>query len=152
LIRHAKSSWKELGLSDYERPLNERGRRNLPLMAAHFAQDVCIDHIITSGAKRALVTAKAFAKAVQCDLHVNDALYDASEHNLLMVIEQAIEAYDRVVIVGHNPSLTLVAEYLTGEYVGNIPTAGVFGMELVLPLTEGSAKKIYWEYPKKYGY
>ena len=63
LIRHAKSSWDEPGLSDFERPLNERGRRDAPRMAEKLkGRGAVIEHILSSTARRAVRTAEAFAK------------------------------------------------------------------------------------------
>ena len=62
LIRHAKSSWDEPGISDFDRPLNERGKKDAPIMAKRVKEKAIeLDHLISSPAKRAKKTAKYFA-------------------------------------------------------------------------------------------
>ena len=64
VLRHAKSSWKDIGLRDFDRPLNKRGKKDAPRMGQFLAeQDLTPDQIITSAATRARLTAEAVASS-----------------------------------------------------------------------------------------
>ena len=63
MVRHAKSSWEEQGVSDFDRPLNNRGKRDAPEMAQRLKKrNIPIDHFISSPAKRAKKTSELFAE------------------------------------------------------------------------------------------
>ena len=80
LVRHAKSSWSDPSLSDFDRPLNERGNRDAPKMARWFFENIQETPILfTSPANRALSTAKYFAKEFSpTKLNIVDDLYHAN--------------------------------------------------------------------------
>ena len=80
LVRHAKSSWDTPGINDFDRPLNERGKKDAPEMAKRIAEKITIDHFVSSPAKRARRTAKYFAEAFDQkkeDIKLVDELYAA---------------------------------------------------------------------------
>src|SRR5687768_14565502 len=93
LVRHAKSSWDDISLSDFDRPLNDRGKKNAPEMAERLSnKDVPIDAFISSPAKRAKKTAEVFAKAYKHDKEdviLVPSLYEAQPENFLKAIEDA---------------------------------------------------------------
>ncbi|WP_457599595.1 SixA phosphatase family protein, partial [Hydrogenimonas sp.] len=132
LVRHAKSSWDDPTLSDFERPLNERGKRDAPIMGEHLAKlGVHPDLILSSPAKRAKKSAKIFAEALGYDperIEYLSSIYEASPQTLLYIVCQLPEKAKRVMLVGHNPSLTLLANQLGDIAIDNIPTAGVVGI------------------------
>ena len=152
LLRHAKSSWKDSSLSDYERPLNKRGSANAPMMAQRFKKKHCkLDVIITSGALRAQTTASVFADILSChNLHVNDSIYGASLLELLNLLHVNFKRYDHVMIVGHNPDLTELSNYLSNHYIENIPTCGMVALKFdAKKIRKHSLQLQFFDYPKK---
>ena len=129
LIRHAKSSWKESSLDDRERPLNRRGERDAPEMGARLARRRWRpDQIVSSPAVRALTTARMIAKKLdyaRSDIVVEERLYGASVVELLDVIRKADESATRLMLFGHNPGLTELANHLGPREIPNLPTCGV---------------------------
>ena len=130
LVRHAKSSWDETGLSDSERPLNERGKKDAPEMAGRLRKrGVKVDHFISSPAERAFRTARYFAKefdAKKDDIQVEKALYGALASQFEQVVAAFKDKYRTVFLFSHNPGITDYANTLTTVQTDNIPTCGVF--------------------------
>ena len=125
LLRHAKSSWKEPALSDFERPLNDRGRKAAELIGKFIAkQNVTIDLVICSPAVRARQTIELALKAARRspELRFDQRVYEASPTQLLEIISQIEDDRKSVLLVGHNPGM----EELLGLMVGveqHMPTA-----------------------------
>ena len=132
LLRHAKSSWDDPALSDFDRPLNERGKREAPLMGEHLAKlGVKPDLIVASPAKRAKKTAKIVAEKLGYDVERivwKEGIYEASPQSLLYLVCSLPAEAKRVMLVGHNPGFTMLADMLGDIAVDNIPTAGVVGI------------------------
>lgn len=139
LIRHAKSDWNAVARSDFERPLNRRGERDGPRMAAWLAaQSDPASWIWSSDAVRARATARfvaeGFAGAVVVAEH---RLYDASPEQLLEVIRETPEESPAVAVVAHNPGMTYLVNLLAGrEVTANLPTFGVARFEVPAPWDE----------------
>lgn len=133
LIRHAKSSWKDISLSDRERPLNKRGKRDAPAMGRQLKlRGLEPDLIISSPAVRAHKTARKIAKAVGYDpdrILMSETIYMAGVDGLLEVLQNLDEKARRVYLIGHNPDLTDTANRLTGAAIDNIPTCGVVSVK-----------------------
>lgn len=155
LIRHAKSSWDDPYLDDFERPLNQRGTRDLPKMAARFRSKYAdVNYFIASPANRALTTAKAFAEGKENTLMVDKSLYHASYRNMISTLRQVANKLDQIALVGHNPGLTgLCNHLLRDEYIDNIPTTGIVVLSLPIKswneISAKSASLIEFDYPKK---
>lgn len=151
IARHAKSSWDDMSLSDFERPLNKRGKRDVPFMA-HILKEKGIspDLILSSPAKRAKKTAKKYHETLGGELRFDERIYEASPMTLLYLVQEAFEKADSLMIVGHNPGFTALNDMLSDKSIYNIPTAGVVGIifEEVVALHKG--KQFFFEYPKKY--
>lgn len=132
LVRHAKSSWKDAG-PDHDRPLNKRGTRDAPEMGRRMAKrGVTPELIITSTAARAVATAQAIAEAVGYPrerIVENDRLYGAGPLDWVEIIRGVTDRVRRTMVVGHNPTITEVANRLMGSPVDNIPTCGVVTLE-----------------------
>ncbi len=129
LLRHAKSSWKELSLSDKKRPLNKRGKHDAPLMAELFAHEgIRPDIILSSDAKRAYDTARIVADRLDVPLKQQPHLYEADLSALTRIVEEAFARYDDVMIVGHNPTLTFAVDRWSDLSIANLPTAGLVGI------------------------
>lgn len=133
LIRHAKSSWSDPALDDFDRPLNKRGKRDGPDMAIRLTEKkIYPDLILSSSAKRAKKTAQYFAKESSYkkeNIIFYDQLYLGSLHSYLAVLGENIEKANTLFLVGHNFTITDLAEHLTQHYFDNLPTAAVVGVE-----------------------
>jgi phosphohistidine phosphatase len=129
LIRHAKSSWDYPGLADRERPLNSRGLRDAPFMAKLLCKKgVQPGAIFTSPAVRAMTTATFFKNELDVDAEdffLRDELYESGAGEVVRFIAMLPEDLDTVLIFGHNPTFTNVANKFTANYIGNIPTCGI---------------------------
>ncbi len=132
VLRHAKSSWANNDLSDYERPLNKRGQRDAPRMGRLLCDEELVpDLIITSSAKRALSTAEAVALACDYDQEIQYTrhFYLADSEDYLERLQQLDDAYERVMIVGHNPGMEHLVALLTGAWE-TMPTAAIAHLSL----------------------
>lgn len=116
LVRHAKSDWGAAGLSDHERPLNDRGRRDAPVMAAALAETgFRPDRLLSSTAVRARATAEWFARALHVALETMPELYGASVPELWDAVAAATG--QNLLIVAHDPGLSELASDLAGRPV-----------------------------------
>ena len=159
LVRHAKSSWDNSEMKDFDRPLNERGKKDAPRMAKLLRhRNVAPHRMITSPANRALSTCHAFAKVFDFDEKkiVNESrLYHAGPDTLLKVLSALPERNgdDIVFIFGHNPGITEFANDLLNVSIDNIPTSGVVEATLAIDqwkdISMGCGKLVAFEYPKK---
>lgn len=130
LLRHAKSSWKDLSQPDAERPLNNRGKRNAPEMGLRFAKRYPdVDYVlISSPARRAISTARLFAEAAgyaQENITVDDRVYLADVTVLNDIAAAFDDTWQHVVLVGHNPGFTDFVNKATKHFIENLPTAGI---------------------------
>lgn len=156
LIRHAKSSWDAPGLPDRDRPLADRGRRDVAKMGSRLAKrGVKPDLILSSPAIRALATAQAIAKALDCKakgIIENDRLYAGEADDLLDVIQRLDDTLARVMLVGHNPELSELAHHFSAE-ITHLPTCAIaqFSFEVKSWSAVGKAKpaQVLLSYPKK---
>jgi phosphohistidine phosphatase len=126
ISRHAKSSWDNASLTDFERPLNHRGHKDAPEMAekiqaAGFRPDV----LISSPANRALTTAKYYAKTFGLPVAEVKKLYHGMPEDYLSVIQEQVDEDHTVMLFGHNPGITYIANLIEPGVTDNIPTAGV---------------------------
>lgn len=127
LMRHAKSSWDDQRLTDFERPLNERGVRAAPLVGRHLKRlRIAPGLVLSSPAERARQTAALVAEAAGFDAPVryDERIYEASAARLLEVVSQVEEGVDEVMLVGHNPGMEELLALLAGES-RRMPTAAV---------------------------
>ena len=118
LLRHAKSSWDDANLSDYERPLNNRGKQNASTMGNLLKKENLLpDLIISSTAKRANKTANIIAKKSGYDKKIFESkvLYGATADDYTSVIHDINNEYKTILLVGHNPTIEEVLERIIGE-------------------------------------
>lgn len=156
LVRHAKSSWAEAGLSDFDRPLNERGKRDAPEMARRIAErGLNIDLLLSSTAKRARKTASIFAETLSIDpsrLQLIQELYLASTHDFVRAIESIDDQYHSVIIFSHNPGITEFANSLTSVRIDDMPTCAVYALNSHSPSWKNFMKSdksfLFFDYPK----
>lgn len=158
IMRHAKSSWDDPGLNDYERPLNKRGKHDAPLMGdIFFKLGIKPDLIISSGAKRAITTARIVAEKLDYPLKKiteEKKIYSESERGILKIINDLDNKYEQVMLLGHNPVFTGLVNWLSDYGLSNLPTAAMVGISFDADdwkaITPGMGKVIHYEYPKKY--
>jgi len=156
LIRHAKSSWDQPGLSDFDRPLNERGKKDAPAMAKRVKEKgIEVDHFISSPARRARKTAKYFAEAFgykKDDVQLVEELYGATPSEFLQAVRGIDDRYHTVALFSHNPGITDFASSLTNVRVDDMPTCAVFALQVETDSWKEfmNAEKnfLFFEYPK----
>jgi len=130
--RHAKSSWAEVGQPDVERPLNERGMKDAPVMAERLSRAGFIPQVIlSSSAVRALQTARAFASQFSIEVQVVPSLYHAAPDAYLDALRMVSSDVQVAAVFGHNPGMSYIGELIPPGQVHHVPTCG-------LMLAEGS--------------
>lgn len=157
-IRHAKSSWDDTTLSDHDRPLNARGKRDAPRMANRLrGMDVVPDGILTSSAKRAKQTAKTFREALGVskeNVIVREELYHAWPDAIEAQVRQLPDSWQTVLVFGHNPGFTELANRLINhQFIGNVPTCGITAASIELKswasFELAAATRVAYLYPKQ---
>ncbi|PZP49500.1 MAG: phosphohistidine phosphatase [Pseudopedobacter saltans] len=156
LVRHAKSSWDNPSLKDFDRPLNERGKKDVITMSERLAsRNVHPDLLIASPARRTLTTAKAFAKTLEIkaeEIVLVPSLYQALPAEFFRVIKNIDNSKNCVLMFTHNTGLTDFANELTNVHIDNIPTCGIFAVKADIANWRDFAKsnKQFWffDYPK----
>ena len=124
LVRHAKSDWGSPSLDDHDRPLNARGMRDAPALARRLADSgLRPDAILASTALRARTTAEFFGAALGIAPEPDPDLYGAPASALLAAA--AARGVDAVVVIAHDPGMTVLAERLSGGGIGHMPTCAV---------------------------
>lgn len=156
LVRHAKSSWDDPVLADFDRPLNERGKQDAPRMAARLLdRKVKIDAFLTSPAKRARKTAAFFAEAWHLpkdQLLLIPDLYHAEPEAFYQTIANAPAKAGTIALFSHNPGITSFANLLTTVTVDDMPTCAIFAVKADIQQWSEfrNATKEFWffDYPK----
>ena len=136
ILRHAKSSWSDESLTDHDRPLKARGKRDAPRMGRLLREEGLIpDHIITSTARRARDTANLVAEVAGYHGEIEETrdFYHAPPRAYVEHLQTLPAAVERVLVVGHNPGMEELVELLTG--VGRrFPTAAL--AHVALPVAD----------------
>lgn len=155
IIRHAKSSWKDESLNDFDRPLNKRGKSNAKLMGSKLKnKKVTPDIIISSPALRAKTTAEIIAKEVEYknEIIFDDDIYESSPDILHKILTAIDNKNSTIFLFGHNPELNMLVDTYV-KHNENIVTCGVieieFDCEKWADVNEKNARLISFEYPKK---
>lgn len=158
IIRHAKSSWDNPGQPDFERGLNDRGKRDAPRMGKRLKEKEIHPHVmLSSPAKRAYATAKRIAKVLNYpkkSIKTESQLYHAGEDVLLSSVQSINDKHEIAFLFGHNPGLTEFVNALaeTDPGIDNIPTCGIVAFKLAVDswkqVTWHSAKLAFFDYPK----
>lgn len=158
LVRHAKSSQAEEGESDFNRDLNERAFTDIPIMAKVMKKrNVKPELIISSDAKRTTETTKLLIK--ELDLNsvkttFSNKLYLTSVADYIKKIRKVDSEYNELMVVGHNPTITDLANELTGSFIDNMPTTGM----VTILFKDNSWKAVgtikgkmaHFDFPKKF--
>lgn len=156
LIRHAKSSWNHPGLSDADRPLNERGESDLPAAARRLAErNFHPAQMVTSPAVRARTTAAGLLQGCGLPaslLEEEPDLYLADIDTWLALIHRWPDDHEEISACGHNPGITYLVESLSGQSIGNLPTCGiaeiVFDLGSWKEISPGQGRLTWLDFPK----
>jgi len=156
IVRHAKSSWDLSTPNDFDRPLNDRGKKDAPAAAKRLVKkNVEIDAFISSPAKRARKTAKHFIKEYnrgKDEIILVAELYQAHAASFYDVIRNLDDSYNNVAIFSHNPGVTDFVNTLTEVHIDNMPTCGIFAVKCDIDRWADfkDAAKQFWffDYPK----
>jgi len=158
IIRHAKSSWDDTAVADYDRGLNDRGKQDAPRMGKRLKEkEIRPDLLLSSPAKRALSTAKRIAEVLNYpkkNIKTDHQLYHASEDKMLAVINDINDKHDTVFLFGHNPGLTDFVNTImeTEVNIENVPTCGVIAVKFRVnswkDVSWATGKLIFFDYPK----
>jgi phosphohistidine phosphatase len=133
-MRHGKSSWKDDKLSDHERPLKKRGKKDSKRMAKVMSSnDLIPDLILSSSAERAKETVEIIVENLEYKNKIvySDELYMGEPQDFIKVLTALKDDYNTVLIVGHNPGLEAYLQIIDGE-IEALPTAGLGQLVLVI--------------------
>lgn len=157
LVRHAKSSWADFSVKDFDRPLNDRGKKDAPAMAKRLVdKNISIDAFISSPAKRARKTAELFLKEFnekKDKIILFEELYLASSPIFLDVISKTDDTFTTIAVFSHNEGITDFANSLTGTRIDDMPTCSIFAVKADIKHWSDfkEAEKEFWffDFPKK---
>ena len=156
LIRHAKSSWADTSLSDFDRPLNERGKTDAPEMAQRLVnRQLKLDCFLTSTANRAKQTCNYFAaafKKTEGSIIFKQELYLAPPQQFYKCITDMNNAFESVAVFAHNPGITEFANSLTNTRIDDMPTCSIFAIKMKEKSWKNFAKAekefFFFDFPK----
>ena len=156
LVRHAKSSREYPELSDFERPLNTRGRKEAPAIATRLRKaDIKPDLLISSPATRAMTTARLFAEELNMHLDeivLNPHIYEASAWTLLHIVRSLPPQHMDVMLFGHNPGISHFAHDLAECPFDEMATSAAVRIELPARgwslIQPGSGKVLRYDAPR----
>ena len=156
LVRHAKSSWKEEGVHDMDRPLKGRGVRDAYNTSQWLReQGDRPEFIISSPATRALHTALIFSRNLEysfSDILIDQQIYHASTKDLLQLVRNLSDDYSSVMLCGHNPTITDFVNRCIDHRIDNVPTTGVACLKFEEEEWKNIDKKaelVFFDYPKR---
>lgn len=155
IIRHAKSDWAKEELKDFDRPLNDRGKRNAPMMAKRLlSREARPDFVVCSPARRTRETCQYFLMEfplAETKITYEESIYEASLSALLNAIEKIPSTSNEAFFIGHNYGVSQLVEYLTEEQVA-MPTCAIASIDLYIDdwnqITANCGKLIHYDYPK----
>ena len=156
LIRHGKSAWDQPFLADHERPLAERGLRDVPKMGERLLKrGVNPSLFLTSSATRAVQTAKLIASVFnypEKNIISIENLYHATPEVILKYLKMQKDKFDLILIFGHNPGFNELIDRLGGN-IDNLPTSGQYGFKFDTDhwaeISEENASFWFVDFPKK---
>lgn len=154
-IRHAKAV-DEGRDKDRARELSNKGKEDAKFMALRLLKlDVKPDVIFSSDAKRCEQTAKRFGEILKFKgkVALKSELYEPNLDEFLKFIQSIDDKFNEIFIISHNPTITKICEFLSDSSIDNIPTGGIFCLEVgcfFKDIKEGCARALFFDYPKKY--
>ena len=156
LIRHAKSSWDDFSIKDFDRPLNDRGKRDAPRMAKRLLdKKVELDAFVSSPAKRAKRTAELFAKEYNRkkeEIIFHEELYLASPASFRQVITGTDDSFNTIAVFSHNNGITEFANTLSEVRVDDMPTCAMYALKIDIKewsdFRTAEKQFFFFDYPK----
>lgn len=147
-----------MSLADIDRPLNKRGKRDAPFMADKcYTKGYIPQRLISSKAKRASTTAEIFRKTMGIGSKMftyENSLYHAPEDTYISVCFGLEDEVDSVMMFGHNPGITYLANSVSEKYIDNVPTCGVLVIDAKIKswsdLDFSNSKLVDFLYPKMF--
>jgi len=137
LVRHAKSSWADMGQRDFDRPLNKRGLRDAPEMGRRLRKrNARPEIILCSPAQRTRQTLDLLIKEIGGTLDIVrfvESIYEASDETLLNLVQSLPESCASAMLIGHNPSIGWLANQLSDVRIDRMPTCAIATLELAAP-------------------
>ena len=157
IVRHAKSSWDYENISDLDRPLKSKGIISACEMARRMkSKNILPSLIITSPANRALHTAIIFARVIELSFNqfrIDPEIYGSDVDDLYRMIKSLDNEFHSVMIFGHNPEFTNLANFFAREPIDEVPTCGVvsifFNTDKWQEISKDKVTKVYFDFPKK---
>lgn len=155
IMRHAKSSWDFSGLSDHQRPLNERGQMDTPRMAKELeVRGIIPELILSSDSKRTRETYDLLGPRLHSVPVIFTAeLYHANATQMLQLIKKQSNV-KTIMLLAHNPGVTDLVYSLCRINPDNIPTAGIacvsFNCERLSEIEKGNGELEYYIFPKQF--
>ena len=127
LVRHAKSNLNQPLVSDHERILNQSGKNEAQLIGQYLSNNQYIpSHIISSTATRTLETAHIIIERLKLTnkIETQSLIYNSAAEKILNLIHNINNKFECVMLVGHNPTITELANHISNIKIDNIPTSG----------------------------
>ncbi len=157
LVRHGKAEGRNIEMDDYDRPLAERGINDSKAVSSRLAEyGIRPSVIISSPAPRAIGTARIFAKQFRYPvkkIRSRISLYEQNETAIAEIVSGLENAYDSVMVVGHNPLIEECARFLAGNLKDAVPTCSVVGIECQADrwkdIQPGDGRVVFFEAPGK---
>lgn len=157
IVRHAKSSWDYQNISDNDRPLKLRGIINSYEMARRIKiRNTLPELIITSPANRALHTASIFARVIELPFSrfkIDSDLYGSDIETIINLLKNIDNNFHSVMIFGHNPEFTNLANFLSKKPIENVPTSGIISVTFTTAewkeIGKDTVKDVLFDFPKK---
>ena len=161
IIRHAKSSWKDLWISDFDRELNKRGKDDLEIIWNILKnKKIKLDKIFCSSAKRAELSCSIICKKIWYNFDnviFDKNIYDYHMKGIDFYLWYIIEfdnIYNSVALIWHNDALTELVEYFLWIDIWKMPTSWVvkinFDIQKWCDISYWNWKKDFYIYPKMY--
>jgi phosphohistidine phosphatase len=157
IVRHAKSSWDYENISDLDRPLKPRGINDAHEMARRMKiRNTLPSLMISSPANRAFHTAMIFARVFELpfsQLYIDPDIYSSDVNTLVRMIKKLDEKFPSVMIFGHNPEFSSLADFLVRDPVDDLPTCGMvsisFDTDKWKEISKDRVTDVFFDYPKK---
>ena len=134
ILRHAKSTWADSTIPDIDRPLDSASKIQASSTGLFLKEKKIIpDALYSSPAKRAIDSANLIADTLQLPhekIILEPRVYEAQVDDLLSVVQNFPDKFNSVMLIGHNPGLSLLANYLAGIHINTLPTSGLCCFEL----------------------
>ncbi|NIW80668.1 MAG: hypothetical protein GWN16_14940 [Calditrichae bacterium] len=158
LVRHAKAVSRDLNLKDFDRALVKKGKNDAQKMAENFINHNSeVELLVSSPAKRALSTAKIFAKTLKYpsrEIQLEEKIYSHnSAESLLDVVRSVDDKYDSVMVFGHDPGFSEFARFLAKDFQDSMSKSAVVGFKLNNnswgKISKSRGQVVFYDYPNK---